>query len=507
MNEESTAFNPLEEVKWMSITEFDDVYRISSLLTEDQQAKDPFWSLTAGSLLATIIIYLYYKNKSVTLADVFDFLTDPSSPFEVRINKILGNPDLLRSQIKDIEIEFDNLLEEEEEITDELIEYKNLKEKYEYYQSIFEKYRKTSLQLSEKIKIDIKNYLITKKSYLSFLTSIIYRRNENRKFLKNLMPEQILTEEEQLFLLSNYVNLSDIELIELGMHPMAARGFNSIVSTPENTRNTIIKSAESKINIFGTVANVRKATSKSDFKIIDLVDGDFPSTLYFVIEPKDISVLMPLFKIFLTQFIGKLTSEMKYEEKNGISKPVNFKHRCLLLLDEFPSIGKLEIFRNSIGFIAGYGLKALVVTQSTSQIQEIYGKDGAESIISNCSTQIYYTPNDNATATYISSRLGKKTIIYRTKSGSMPKLSYSHNFGSRSLLDADELMKLDMLKMIIFVAGMKPILAEKVFWFKTEKFKKRIGKYPSQFENKIVLYKKYNLNTGKYEEIFNERKY
>ena len=46
------------------------------------------------------------------------------------------------------------------------------------------------------------------------------------------------------------------------------------------------------------------------------------------------------------------------------------RHRLLGMLDEFPSLGKLEIFQESLAFMAGYGLKFYLICQDINQLQE-----------------------------------------------------------------------------------------------------------------------------------------
>ena len=59
-----------------------------------------------------------------------------------------------------------------------------------------------------------------------------------------------------------------------------------------------------------------------------------------------------------------------------------------MLLDEFPSLGKLEILQEVLAFIAGYGIKCYLICQDINQLKSRetgYGHD--ESITSNCHVQ------------------------------------------------------------------------------------------------------------------------
>ena len=85
-----------------------------------------------------------------------------------------------------------------------------------------------------------------------------------------------------------------------------------------------------------------------------------------------------------------------------------------MLLDEFPAIGKLEVLEKGIGYVAGYGMKMMLILQSLDQLFKIYGKENG--FLSNCQAQIFYTSNDETTANYVSKLLGKETIEQFTQS-------------------------------------------------------------------------------------------
>ena len=35
-----------------------------------------------------------------------------------------------------------------------------------------------------------------------------------------------------------------------------------------------------------------------------------------------------------------------------------YRHRLLLMIDEFPSLGRLDVFAESLSLVTGYGIKA-----------------------------------------------------------------------------------------------------------------------------------------------------
>src|SRR3546814_142803 len=165
------------------------------------------------------------------------------------------------------------------------------------------------------------------------------------------------------------------------------------------------------------------------------------ASLYIVIPPSDIKRLRPLIRILLNQFLTRLTAEMDFEGGRSVK---HYKHRLLLMLDEFTSVGKLEIFEGSLAYMAGYGLKAFIIVQDLTQLQKCYGKE--ESITSNCHIRIAFAPNKIETARVLSDMSGKTTLIQRKRSQSRQPGQLSGNVSdsiaevARPLMTADECM-------------------------------------------------------------------
>ena len=111
---------------------------------------------------------------------------------------------------------------------------------------------------------------------------------------------------------------------------------------------------------------VAKNISGSDFSVEDLVNGESPTTLYLVVPPSDIDRLRPLMRVMLNLFLRRLTGSLAAPRR----------HRLLLMLDEFTSVGKLEIFERALAFMAGYGLKCFIIVQDLAQLRKAYGRDG-----------------------------------------------------------------------------------------------------------------------------------
>jgi type IV secretion system protein VirD4 len=158
-----------------------------------------------------------------------------------------------------------------------------------------------------------------------------------------------------------------------------------------------------------------------------------------------------------------------------------YRHRLLLLLDEFPSLGKLEFFETALAFIAGYGLKAFLIAQSLNQLEKAYGPHN--SILDNCHVRLTYAANDDRTARRISDLLGQSTEkrLQRSYSGSGLFLTHRsesvHEYG-RPLLTPAEVNQLSQDDGILLVGGLLPYRARKVRYFIDPRFKDRGGRPP-----------------------------
>jgi type IV secretion system protein VirD4 len=226
---------------------------------------------------------------------------------------------------------------------------------------------------------------------------------------------------------------------------------------------------------------VANNTAASDFSINDLVNHDEPVSLYLVVPPSDKIRLRPLIRLIFTMTVNRLTEKMVFE---GAEQKRN-RHRLLFLIDEFPSLNRMEIFADALSYMAGYGLKAYLITQDIRQIVDAYGNN--ESIVSNCHVRIAYAPNQYETAELLSKMTGITTVLKASYNFSgprfspvMPHVNASVDYIERPLMTPDEVSRLRPPQkrgdgaseetvapgqMLIFVSGHYPILGTQMLYF------------------------------------------
>jgi type IV secretion system protein VirD4 len=269
------------------------------------------------------------------------------------------------------------------------------------------------------------------------------------------------------------------------VHPLVAASGRDMLDRPEQEGGSVLSTAKSYLSLYRDPV-VRRNVERSDFGIKDLMHHESAVSLYIVTQPNDKDRLKPLIRVVVNMIIRLLADKMDFE--NG--RPVaHYKHRLLMMLDEFPALGKLDIVQESLAFVAGYGLKCYLIVQDIAQLNAAYGKD--ESISSNCHIRIAYAPNRTDTAQALSAMTGETTAVKEqiTESGKrgsrMTNISRSYSEVKRNLLTPDECMRLPGPKkdaaggiveagdMLIFSAGRPAAYGKQILYFNDPTFSAR----------------------------------
>jgi type IV secretion system protein VirD4 len=254
------------------------------------------------------------------------------------------------------------------------------------------------------------------------------------------------------------------------VHPVVASAARELLNKSENERSGVLSTAMSFLALYRdpTVAAV---TSCCDWRIADLVEGERPVSLYLVVPPSDLSRTKPLVRLVLNQIGRRLTERLTGA---GTSR-----RQLLLMLDEFPALGRLDFFETALAFMAGYGVRAFLIAQSLNQIVKAYGENNA--ILDNCHVRIAFSTNDERTAKRISDALGTATEqrAMRNYAGHRlaPWLAHvmvSRQETSRPLLTPGEVMQLPPGEELVLVSGVPPIRADKLRYYDDRNFSGRV---------------------------------
>ncbi|EMY8117004.1 conjugal transfer protein TraG [Pseudomonas aeruginosa] len=355
----SAAYNPLLEVR-RGAHEVRDVQNIADILVDPEGAleKRNHWEKTSHALLVGAILHVLYAGEDKTLRGVANFLSDPASPFELTLHRMMTTKHLGYAQ-----------------------------------------------------------------------------------------------------------------------HPVVASAAREVLNKSDNERSGVLSTAMSFLGLYRdpTVAEV---TSRCDWRIADLISAEHPLSLYLVVPPSDISRTKPLIRLILNQIGRRLTESL--DGSDGIQR----RHKLLLMLDEFPALGRLDFFETALAFMAGYGIRSFLIAQSLNQIDKAYGQN--HSILDNCHVRVTFATNDERTAKRISETLGTATELRAQRNYAGHRLApwlghlmVSRQETARPLLTPGEVMQLPPDESVVMVSSVAPIKAKKLRYYADANFKQRVLSPPA----------------------------
>jgi type IV secretion system protein VirD4 len=254
-----------------------------------------------------------------------------------------------------------------------------------------------------------------------------------------------------------------------GVHPVVASAARELLNKSENERSGVLSTAMSFLGLYRDPV-VAKVTRQCDWRIRDLIEDVRPATLYLVVPPSDISRTKPLVRLILNQIGRRLTEELDSKRR---------RHRLLLMLDEFPALGRLDFFESALAFMAGYGLKSFLIAQSLNQIEKAYGQNN--SILDNCHVRVCFATNDERTAKRVSDALGTATELRAMRNYAGHRLSpwlghlmVSRQETARALLTPGEVMQLPPDDELVLISGSHPVRAKKARYYEDRQLQVRI---------------------------------
>ena len=278
--------------------------------------------------------------------------------------------------------------------------------------------------------------------------------------------------------------------LKTGPHPAVAAAGRDMIDREVRERGSVLSSAKTYLTLFQDPL-IAQNTKRSDFRIADLMDHERPVSLYVITRGSDKERLRPLVRLLFTMMARTLMGvPLTFEHGQPV---MPHKHRLLLMLDEFPSLGRMHVIEDALPKCAGYGIKCFLAAQDREQMLGAYGQH--QTITANCHVRIIYAPNERETAKWVSDLIGTTTIVKEdvTESGNrlgpLSQVSRTFHEVSRPLMTPDEIMTLrkpqkergadgrDVIteagEMVVFVAGENPIKGTQILYFLDPLFRQR----------------------------------
>ncbi|MGL4767997.1 MAG: type IV secretory system conjugative DNA transfer family protein [Formosimonas sp.] len=240
--------------------------------------------------------------------------------------------------------------------------------------------------------------------------------------------------------------------------------FAGLLSQAEETFSSIMGTFKEPLNPWINPI-VDQATSADDFLLTDVRKKKM--TVYIGILPNKLAESRLIVNLLFSQLINLNTKELPQNNSD-------LKHQCLLLMDEFTSIGKVDIIATAVSYMAGYNIRLLPIIQSMAQLDATYGKEQARTLITNHAMQIIYAPREQQDANDYSDMLGYKTVRKESISRGR-EVSRSENEERRALMLPQELKAMGPDKEVFLYEGLPhPVMCEKIKYYQDKMFTERL---------------------------------
>lgn len=244
----------------------------------------------------------------------------------------------------------------------------------------------------------------------------------------------------------------------------ARAAFATLLSQADETFASILGSFKEPLNAWINPV-LDAATSADDFLLTDLRRK--PMSVYVGIPPNKLAESRLIVNLFFSQLLNVNTRELPQSDPT-------LARQCLLLMDEFTAIGKVDILARAIGFMAGYNLRLLPVIQSVAQLDATYGKEVARTILTNHAMQVVFAPREQQDANDYSEMLGY-TTVRRNNITRGREVSRSQSLERRALMLPQELKALGPDKQVLLCEGLAhPVLCDKLRYYRDRRFTRRL---------------------------------
>lgn len=201
--------------------------------------------------------------------------------------------------------------------------------------------------------------------------------------------------------------------------------------------------------------------ARSDFRFADLKRRNI--SVFLVLPPDRLATYSRWLRLLVSQSLTDMARDP--------TKPVT---PILCLLDEFAALGHLAPVERAMGLMAGYGVQLWPILQDVHQLRATYGKR-AGTFLSNAGVLQVFGVNDHDSAKFASDLLGQETVVFQTMSRALDSeqsgISYAQHHTARPLLTSDEVRNLQPHLELLFLAGQRPIVANKIAYYSDAEFK------------------------------------
>ncbi len=242
---------------------------------------------------------------------------------------------------------------------------------------------------------------------------------------------------------------------------------SNTINSPTETKGGILSVFRQKIRLFASREQLSEMLSKSDFNMRDI--GKKPTAVFMVIHDEK-TTYHALATIFIKQCYETL---IDVAQECGGKLPV----RTNFILDEFANMPPLKDVTTMVTAARSRQIRFTFIIQNFAQLNDVYGKEDADTIRSNCGNLIYLLTTELAALEEISKLCGEKKSKDKDKTASTP------------LVTVSDLQKMKLFEAIIMRSRLNPFKTKlkpsfEIDW--GEKFP--IAEFPTRTKGEIGIF-------------------
>ena len=253
------------------------------------------------------------------------------------------------------------------------------------------------------------------------------------------------------------------------IHPVSYMNIAAFLQKADKERSGVVSMMNSSLELWANPL-IDAATASSDFNVMEFKKKR--TTVFVGLTPDNIQRLQKLMQVFYQQASEFLSRKMPDEKEEP--------YGVMFLLDEFPTLGKMEAFKAGIAYFRGYRVRLFLIIQDTQQLKGTYEEAGMNSFLSNSTFRITFAANNYETANLISQLCGNKTV--EQTSYNKP-LFFDLNVSTRTqnvskvqraLLLPQEVITLPRDDQIVLIESFPPIRSKKIKYYEDKFFTSRL---------------------------------
>ena len=222
-------------------------------------------------------------------------------------------------------------------------------------------------------------------------------------------PASILaSSEEEGVSVSNHV-LSLVAETGNQFSKMNGKEFTSVVSTAREQ------------TAFLSSPRIQKALASTTFNFSDMRTNPQGATIYLCLPDDRLDTYFRWLRLMIVSAQIEITRLDMAD--------VKCRGKALFMLEEFPRLSKMRQVNHGIALHRSYGIQYVVVTQTPSQLIDVYGSDAATNIRENCHIKVAWSPDSASSAEEISKLCGTTTVATTSDSSNKSRSKGSKGGG------------------------------------------------------------------------------